>query len=120
MRKNKSRTRGFTRRRFLATLAAGAGAPSLISSRFGGEASALAAQSLPPPQNPRIVSTPVLTPADFAYLGTVSIPKAGEGGTYFSFSNGRLSGRVVSGQIRLFLTQANPSVAGWNDDVAEL
>src|SRR5262245_59324487 len=119
-----SKQRGVSRRRFLGTVAAGFGAPHVISSLGAGTA-ALAAQSLATPQNVRIVtpsglSSSVLSPSDFAYLGAVTVPKGGEGGTYFSFSNARLAGRVVSGQIRLFLTQANPSVGGWHDDVAEL
>ncbi len=66
------------------------------------------------------VSATVVQPSDFTYLGSVNVPSAGEGGTYFGFSNARLSGRVVTGAIHLFLTQTNPSVGGQTDAVAEL
>lgn len=56
-----------------------------------------------PPANVRVLSRPVLSPADFTYLGLCRLP-ADPAGTRFGFSRGALTGRRVGGELRLFVT----------------
>ena len=98
------------RREFLTTVGVSLGAGSLFGSH-------LDAQTVPPPRNVRIVpGTPapsavpanVLKPSDISYVGCMRMPSTG---VDTAFSYGGLAGRVVGGQLRLFVHGRNPTGA---------
>jgi len=61
----------------------------------------------------------VLTPNDFTYLGSATLPLDIDGQTRFGYSTGALSGRVVGGALHLFITGAQADT-GWMDPVYEV
>jgi len=74
---------------------------------------------VPPEPIPPPTTHPVITPDDFTYLGSATLPLDISGQTRFGYSTGALSGRVVDGQIHLFITGAQAET-GWMDPVYEL
>lgn len=66
------------------------------------------------------ISTAVLRPTDFTYLGSVLLPQSDGAGLKPGFSTGAISGRVVAGQINLLITQASQQVPTGTDAVMEV
>ena len=68
-----------------------------------------------------IVPSNLLTPDDFTYLGSVGLPLISDAAGRFGYSNGAISGRVVSGDIHLFVCQTEDGVpTGSTDAVCEV
>ena len=67
---------------------------------------------------PIVTSTNVLQPSDLTYLGTATMPMDNPGVTRWGFSTGAMTGRVISGDIHIYMTGANWDV-GWDDPVYE-
>jgi hypothetical protein len=94
------------RRRFLTSLALGAGAaPILFSKRFGSSLLG-AAQAPPPPQNLRTLTSRVLAPTDFTYLGCMRVPEQ-----ISQFSHAAIAARMVGGRLQFFMTGNNSADA---------
>jgi hypothetical protein len=72
----------------------------------------------PPEPIPPTTRT-VVTPADFTYLGSATLPLDTQGQTRFGFSTGALTGRLVDGAIHLLITGAQAET-GWMDPVYEV
>jgi hypothetical protein len=64
------------------------------------------------------VSTAVLQPSDFTFLGSMTLP-LDTGSERYGFSTGAMTGRVIGGNIHLYITGANWET-GWNDPVYEV
>ena len=60
-----------------------------------------------------------LQPSDMTYLGAALLPVDVDGATRYGFSTGAMTGRVISGNIHIYITGANWDT-GWNDPVYEL
>lgn len=98
------------RRRFLSGVALGAGlAPlaALSGSLRAGEATSTA--------DALCVGPTTLSPSDLTYAGTISLP-ADTQGARFGYSFGALTGRIVNGRTRLFVT-GSMGGAGDNNNV---
>ena len=67
-----------------------------------------------------IVSSGLLQPSDFTYLGQITVPPDDTAnGIRFAFSLGAMSGQIVGGDIHLYLCGAQAET-GWPDPVYEL
>jgi len=95
---------GVNRRQMLTTLAT-----AIVFGPFQSRSKARAAFKLQPP------TKPLLTKADFKYLGCMRMPE----GVDTQFSYGPLTGRKVGGQLRLFVFGNNPSLHDPIYEVAE-
>ena len=62
--------------------------------------------------------TSVLQPSDLTYLGSATMPFDVEGVTRWGFSTGAMTGRVIGGNIHIYMSGANWDV-GWNDQIYE-
>src|SRR5262245_14580446 len=94
---------GMNRRQMLTSLAGAVGLTPLLSK--SGTLLASAGQ-VSPPTNPRFSTKPLLTKADFNYLGCMRMPA----GTDTTFAYGGVTGRKVNGQLRLFVFGNNPTL----------